>query len=66
MQALVAIELISIYKFSLSVCLFICLSVCLSPKKLQNGRTDWAHVLCGCIDAQKCKEVSTKSHIDIV
>ena len=38
----------SIYKFGLSVCLFVCLSVCLFvSNKRQNGWTDRAQIFCG-------------------
>ena len=37
----------SIYKFGLSVCLFVCLSVCLFvSNKRQNGWTDQAQIFC--------------------
>ena len=39
---------LSIYKFGLSVCLFVCLSVCLFvSNKRQNGWTDRAQIFCG-------------------
>ena len=38
------LRLVSIYKFGLSVCLFVCLFV---SNKRQNGWTDRAQILCG-------------------